>query len=181
SQRDWLAADLAAVIQDPNIKWIFVYMHEPLYSIGSHGSNKDELAAWGPVFDQYGVDFVISSHNHMYDRSYPVKANKIDTNGTYYITNGCGGAPFSNHVAGSPDMPFTAVWCEQETLVTCFTINGNSLTMETISNTTNIVKDSLTITKEPDYDPADFNHDGWVDAEDLAELTQDWLEDGMWP
>ena len=181
TQRDWLAVDLASARQDPNIVWIFVYMHAPLYSVGSHGGDKTALALWGPVIDQYDVDFVIASHNHLYDRSYPITAGQIVPDGTYYITNGCGGAPFSNHLADSPDLTYTAIWHEQETLVTCFTINGNELTMETISNTTNLVKDMIYLAKEPDYDIADFNHDGWVDAKDLSELTEEWLDDGMWP
>lgn len=181
TQRDWLAADLAAAREDPNIVWIFVYMHAPLYTSGSHGGDKTALAMWGPVLDQYDVDFVFAGHNHLYERSHPITAGEIVTDGTYYLTSGAGGAPFSNHVPTSPDAPYIAIWHEQETLAACFTINGNELTLEAITNTNNLVRDIIHIVKGPEYDPADFNQDGWVDTEDLAELVSEWLNDGMWP
>lgn len=183
SQAAWLSADLAAASADPNIVWKFVYMHNPIYSSGSHGGDKNELAAWGAILDLYEVDMIFAGHCHLYERSYQIKADQIRTDGEgiYYVTSGCGGADFTNQIPGSADIPFIATWHGQETLAACITINGNELTMEAITNTNNTVQDTVHIVKGPEYDPADFNKDGWVNAKDLAELTADWLDDGMWP
>ena len=31
-----------------------------------------------PVFDKYGVDIVLQGHNHMYDRTLPIKFNPLN-------------------------------------------------------------------------------------------------------
>jgi hypothetical protein len=181
SQTAWLAADLAAASADPNIVWKFIYMHNPIYSAGTHGGDKTELAYWGAIIDQYQVDMVFAGHCHLYERSYPIKADQIDTDGTYYVTSGLGGADFTTQNAAQPDFPFMPITHAGETLAVCITINGNELTLEAIANANDQVYDTLHIVKGPEYDPADFNHDGWVDVKDLAELVSQWLDDGMWP
>lgn len=186
TQAPWLEADLAAANADPNIVWKFVFMHDPLYTAGvSHTGNKDELAAWGQIFDEQGVDMVFAAHNHFYERTYPIRDNNIvppgNGNGIYYVTSGGGGAPYGTHDPLAADAQFLATWRDNETHAVCITINGNELTLETITNVNNQVIDTLQLIKGPDYDPADFNKDGWVDAKDLAELTLDWLNDGIWP
>ena len=56
-----------------------------------------------PLFDQYGVDLVINGHNHLYERTDPLKGGVVTTpapigstvtpatQGTTYITAGGGG------------------------------------------------------------------------------------------
>ncbi|MEU3878232.1 hypothetical protein AB0E87_30845, partial [Streptomyces sp. NPDC029704] len=44
--------------------------------ISSHrsaGSDAGVRRAWGPLFDAYGVDLVVSGHEHHYERSHPVR------------------------------------------------------------------------------------------------------------
>ena len=104
---------------------------------------------------------------------------------THYITVPAAGGPYwLGDILSSPPGALTPAELtihEQETLAACFTINGNELTLEAITNTNNLVRDTIHIVKGPEYDPADFNHDGWVDVKDLAEIVSQWLDDGMWP
>lgn len=86
AQRNWLINDLIAVHSDTSINWIFVSLHSPPYSLGSHGSDKMVRQAWCPIFEQYGVDIVFGGHDHGYQRT-----NKI--NEVVYIVTAGGGAP----------------------------------------------------------------------------------------
>jgi len=72
-ERVWLDADLAAVDRT-KIDWIFVIHHRPMYTCQStHRPDTSLRANWQPVFDRYGVDFVIAGHNHVYERSAPIR------------------------------------------------------------------------------------------------------------
>ncbi len=149
TEKDWIAADLADANANPNIKWIFAYMHMPLYTAGQWAANKTALALWGPVFDQYHVDIVFAGHNHIYERSYPIKNNVIVSsgNGTIHTTCGLGANPGGPWNSGSPDAPFFEKWyTPNKTGATYITINGNSLTAELIM-VDNAVLDTFTITK----------------------------------
>ena len=46
-----------------------------------------------PLFEKYGVDIVFNGHIHNYERSYPLKNDKVDMKkGIVYIVTGGGGA-----------------------------------------------------------------------------------------
>ena len=184
TQAAWLEADLAAANADPNIVWKFVLMHDPLYTAGkSHTGNKDELAAWGRIFDEQRVDMVFAGHNHMYERTYPIRDDRIVAHGKgiYYVTSGGGGAPFGAHDPTAADAQFLAAWRDNETHAACVTINGNEMTYEAITNANNQVIDTLYYVKGPEYDFADLNEDGWIDSKDLSVFASEWLDDGLWP
>jgi hypothetical protein len=146
-ERDWIAADLAAAAANPDIEWIFAYMHKPLYTAGQWPADKTVLALWGPVFDQYGVDIVFAGHNHIYERSYPINNDQIVAPGagTIYMTCGIGARPGGSWNPSSPDAPFFEAWATPSiTGATYITINGSSLTAELIM-VNNVVLDSFTI------------------------------------
>lgn len=85
-QRNWLINDLIETRQNPLIDWIFVTLHRPPYSSGSHGSQMDVRNAWCSIFSRYGVDIVFCGHDHSYERTRPI-------DGVIYIICGGGGAP----------------------------------------------------------------------------------------
>ena len=106
-ERDWLAADLARVDRS-KAPWLFVFHHTPLYSCGKHGSNLELRAAWQPLFDQYRVDLVFAGHDHIYERSKPIRGldgkegklaaagpngAPIGESGTIYVVTAGAGAP----------------------------------------------------------------------------------------
>ncbi|MGA4544544.1 purple acid phosphatase family protein [Uniformispora flossi] len=74
AQRRWLESELKAARADRDIDWIVVCMHQPFISSNKGGgSDLGVREAWGPLFDQYGVDLVVSGHEHHYERSHPVR------------------------------------------------------------------------------------------------------------
>ncbi|MFD7900905.1 purple acid phosphatase family protein [Kitasatospora sp. NPDC059747] len=75
AQERWLERELRAARNSRAIDWIVVCMHHPMISTSKHGSGSDLgiREAWGPLFDEYGVDLVVSGHEHYYERSHPVR------------------------------------------------------------------------------------------------------------
>lgn len=73
AQAEWMRADLAAVDRDVT-PWVFVVHHRPFYTCQSnHRPDTSLRAAWQPVFDEHGVDMVFTGHNHVYERSQPIR------------------------------------------------------------------------------------------------------------
>lgn len=82
----WLRKDLSA-----NTKpWVIVALHTPPYSDGGHKSDSDYDSGgrlkemrenFVPIFDEFGVDLVLSGHSHNYERSKLMKnhTGKSDT------------------------------------------------------------------------------------------------------
>jgi len=67
----WLRNDLANTDKD----WIIAYWHHPPYSFSGHHSDQEffgiEMRQFaGPILEEYGVDLVLSGHNHDYERSF---------------------------------------------------------------------------------------------------------------
>ena len=77
-QLQWLEKELAA----SGAEWKICFFHHPLYSSGGrHGSDmalRDQLE---PLFIKYGVNVVLSGHDHFYERLKPQK-------GIHYFVSG---------------------------------------------------------------------------------------------
>ena len=63
--------------------WKIVALHHPPYSAGYQGSSTNVRAALSPLFEQYGVQLVLSAHDHDYQRSVPI-------GGVTYVVSGAG-------------------------------------------------------------------------------------------
>ena len=65
---------------DCTIDWIVAVMHQPAMSTSdADGSDLGIRQNWMPLFYQYGVDFVLSGHDHDYERSYAVNGTDSGT------------------------------------------------------------------------------------------------------
>ena len=61
-----------------SIDWIIIHQHKPLYSTNADIEESERIKdTFLPLFEKYGVDFVISGHNQYYERSYPMSYNKV--------------------------------------------------------------------------------------------------------
>jgi 3',5'-cyclic AMP phosphodiesterase CpdA len=79
-QTAWLKQHLAA----STAKWKVVSFHHPAYTCGGYLSNPAVLSRWVPLFRQYGVQLVLSGHDHNYQRFAP-------SHGVTYLVHGGGG------------------------------------------------------------------------------------------
>ncbi len=85
----WLVEELG---RSPKF-WTFVFFHHPPYSSGGHGSALGVRQAWGPLFERAGVAAVFSGHDHIYERTVPVREFDAGSPGVVYVVTGGGGAP----------------------------------------------------------------------------------------
>lgn len=76
-QAAWLQEQLAASTRP----WRIVYMHQPPYSSGLHGSVT--WMRW--PFKEWGASVVLAGHDHVYER--------LSIDGLTYFVNGLGGGP----------------------------------------------------------------------------------------
>ncbi|MCP4249517.1 MAG: metallophosphoesterase, partial [bacterium] len=63
--------------------WKLVAVHHPPYSAGYQGSAHDERDSFSPIFEQHGVQLVLSGHEHDYQRNESI-------NGVTYLVSGAG-------------------------------------------------------------------------------------------
>ena len=80
AQTKWLTRQLATFRASRDIDFIVAYFHECAYCTATaHASDGGVREAWTPIFDQYSVDLVINGHNHVYERTDPLKAGAVTT------------------------------------------------------------------------------------------------------
>jgi hypothetical protein len=81
-QTRWLARQLAS----SPATWKIALFHHPPYTCGGHAGDTDVVRSWAPLFERYGVQLVLSGHDHDYQRFAP-------RNGVTYVVHGGGAAP----------------------------------------------------------------------------------------
>jgi hypothetical protein len=163
SQATWLRADLAAVDRSVT-PWIIVSHHRSFYTCRSTHSPATNLrTAWQPIFDEFAVDFVVNGHNHVYERSLPIRGllegegqlaaagpNGIPTHeagrpsGTIYLVSGGAGAPLYD-VSDECPTTFVANAVHHYLL---FEFEGTTVNFRALNPLTETVLDSFTYTKE---------------------------------
>lgn len=152
-----------AVEASPGVTWKIVMFHQDIYGSGSHALESSIINlrnALYPIFDNYGVDIVITGHDHSYTRTHVMRGNVPQTTQTYNA-NGALIAPSGtvyftlNSASGSkyyeinnPPASYVAVSSQLEVPTFSYVgINGNSLSFDTYRTDTMTKVDSLSIVK----------------------------------
>ncbi len=93
----WLEADLQAT----TARWRIAFFHHLPYPLTHHA--RDPLCRatreqFLPILERYGVQLVLTGHEHSYQRSKPVRGNQVVTSGpaTLHVVSGGGGARLNN-------------------------------------------------------------------------------------
>lgn len=82
AQRAWLERVLSSDAAR-TARWRVAALHHPPYSAGYQGSSDDARAVFSPLFERFGVQLVLSGHDHDYQRSEPI-------DGVTYVVSGAG-------------------------------------------------------------------------------------------
>lgn len=140
---DWLRDDLSRTTQP----WKIAVMHHAPYSTGSHGSDSRVRAKLVPIFEQYGVDLVLSGHDHIYQRTKPLRGGQMTTvaqGGIVYVVTGAGAA--ANYSCGSADWLAVAICSSNSAIYNRIQVNGSTLTVEAIDDA-GTVRDSFSLSQ----------------------------------
>lgn len=104
---------------------MIVAFHQPAHSCSQHGSTPDVIEAWQHLFERFGVDLVLSGHDHNYQRIF-------QGNVTYLVTGG-GGAPLYEIGACPPGTSAPLVANDTDYHFLVLTIAPGTITVEAIA------------------------------------------------
>jgi hypothetical protein len=83
SQSAWLKKQLAHFRAEPGIDFIIAFFHHCAFSTcSSHSSDGGVRATLAPLFAEFEVDLAIQGHNHLYERTNPIRYDKATNSGT---------------------------------------------------------------------------------------------------
>jgi hypothetical protein len=102
-QYEWLDRELGR----SDAKWKFAYHHHPAYSSDDddYGNTWRGDSTFGDMnvrnlvalYEKHNVDVVFNGHIHVYERTWPIRAGKVDCKkGVVYVTSGGGGGSLEN-------------------------------------------------------------------------------------
>jgi predicted phosphodiesterase len=120
-QLAWLEKELTASDSD----WKIAFFHHPLYSTGDkHGADEVLREQLEPLFVKYGVNLVLTGHEHFYERIKPQK-------GITYIIAGSAAKLRKGNIGGSD---IAAKGYDQGYAFMLMEIDGNVLHFQTITD-----------------------------------------------
>jgi predicted MPP superfamily phosphohydrolase len=122
-QVKWLEDELAL----DTSQWKICFFHHPPYSSAKkHGSDNQLRETLEPIFVKYGVNVVLTGHDHVYERIKPQK-------GIYYFVSGAGGQLRTGDIRkGSP---LTEKAFDRDMHFMLFEVVDDQLYFQTISRT----------------------------------------------
>lgn len=92
--RDRIAPWVRQTLSAPGPRWKFAVFHHPPYTTAKHKPDQSVQQFLAPVFEETGVDIVLSGHDHLYERTLPLRGGQPadDGRGVVYVVSGAGGA-----------------------------------------------------------------------------------------
>jgi len=122
-QVQWLNDELAKDTSE----WKVAFMHHPPYSSGGkHGSDAQLREVIEPIFVKYGVNVVLTGHDHFYERTKPQK-------GIYYFVSGAAGKLRSGDLKDGS--PLTAKGFDRDLSFMLIEVDDKQMHFQAISRT----------------------------------------------
>ncbi len=122
-QVKWLEDELAKDTSE----WKVAFMHHPPYSSGGkHGSDAQLREVIEPIFVKYGVNVVLTGHDHFYERIKPQK-------GIHYFVSGAAGKLRSGDLKDGS--PLTAKGYDRDLSFMLIEVDDKQMHFQAISRT----------------------------------------------
>ncbi len=102
-QGRYLEEVLAEADKNPDIQWKIVFTHSGWWTTSEHAPRDDLQRLWEPIINEHNVDLVITGHNHVYERTYPMPNGDPEGSGTTYVTTGASGTSFYTFEEPQPE------------------------------------------------------------------------------
>ena len=173
NQVKWLIDDLES---NQDATWKFVVFHVPPFTSGGNYYSSFRLEVKEllvPIFQKYGVDMVLSGHDHHYERSFPI-GSKSDNSAITYIVCGNGGTPMRYN---SPRE--WTLYSERVYGFTMINIDGTKMHFQSISIDDRVI-DEFTLDKADPASVAAYKKDRiyYEDIEDAPIHALEAFKDG---
>jgi predicted phosphodiesterase len=154
SQQAWFRQ----VMEENPSQYIITYNHRPFYngSTSNAGHANTNRTNWSSLFDEYGVDLVLSGHDHVYVRTKSTYNGQVSENakyGTVYITAPQIGDRPSEANPNSPYTNLDAVIGGNYSGGVVITVNPSNFTTKLINDSGVVLDTSKTYAKR---DPLDY-------------------------
>ena len=121
AQLRWLEEQLSK----DSAEWKLSFLHHPLYSSArKHGSDRKLRELLEPIFVKYGVQVVLSGHDHVYEKIKPQK-------GIYYFVSGAGGKLRIGNVRTAS--PLTSKAFDRDLHFMLFEVAGDQMYFQVVS------------------------------------------------
>ncbi|MFF2090625.1 S-layer homology domain-containing protein [Paenibacillus sp. NPDC058174] len=147
-QEEWLRAEAAK----SDKKWKIVMFHKSPYSVASHTNDSDVLFFRNKLtalFDEIGIDVVLSGHDHTYTKSYPMYGNVpqkdtptdadgslLNPKGTMYLVSNAAGDKRYTPKAGP--FPFAEKYGQpNKEMFTGVTVTNDKISFDVYTTTEN--------------------------------------------
>ena len=137
------------VLSNSPLAWKFVFLHEPPWAGAYRPPNIKTRDILVPAIEAVDVDVVFCGHNHIYERTHPMRAGRVSPdNGVLYIVSGAGGKSLYKEKHG--DAPHMAAYNNKKYSFTRVQVSGDGdrLDISQIS-ADNQILDSVTLCKSP--------------------------------
>ncbi|MEG1929859.1 MAG: S-layer homology domain-containing protein, partial [Anaerovorax sp.] len=121
--QEWIAKDLS----DSTKKWKVVMMHHPVYGVAEDSVSGDILGDWAPIFEDQGVSLVLTGHQHVNMRTYPLFDHEKNNNSGITYIMGNSGSKFYKGTA----TPYTEKMIENQSAYQMIHVTDESLTVKT--------------------------------------------------
>lgn len=169
-QRDWLKEVIA---QNPS-DFVIAFCHRPFYTGDGRNSGQaeDQREYFQAIFDECGVDLVLTGHNHVLARTHPVyddnKTNSPD--GTVYITASAVGDRHQTE-EGTPMEAIDYYKIGAFDACTIVTVEENTIQLKTIDAGGNILDTYELLSKSADIDKFSY-----VNSLNVTSNTEDFSQ-----
>jgi 3',5'-cyclic AMP phosphodiesterase CpdA len=152
------------VVAENPATFIIAWTHRPFYngSTANAGHALTNRTNWSPLFDELGVDLVLSGHDHVYVRTAPTfggEATSGPGKGTVYLTSTAVG---DRYMDADPENPYTNLEriLGGETLGTIFTLEPDAIRLRTYDMSGTIVDEAVLPARRRDSARGVFDHPG---------------------
>lgn len=155
-----------AIASHPTSKWRIVMMHQDIYGSGKQHSLKNVMVSlrksMSAIFDQNGIDVVLTGHDHTFTRSYMMLQNKAvkdqaaDSSGTLISPKGilymCGNSSTGSKYYDLASVRGTYAASRSQFNVPSYStigINGDKFAISTYRTDSNVEYDAFSFKKYP--------------------------------
>lgn len=131
----WLDETLSSAAD----RWKILFFHEAVHTNAKYPPAAKLLSTIVPVLESHGTHLVLCGHNHLYERSRPMRGKRIcaEGEGTVYVTTGAGGANLADARLPMPEDIVT--WEDREHSFTLADVTPGLIRLRQIGETGRLI------------------------------------------